>query len=236
MYKNEDLDWLPDTESRPGTYDPAPQLSAAWFSNRIGLLTASKLNNMLDFKKDGTSGAKRLALIEEIVGERLTDKVADHYVTPAMQWGRANEDGAAQRYEEITGRTAKRCGFFAHPTIEYLGASPDRIVGKNGLLETKCPTTATHINWLEMTECPDDYKPQMILQLECTGRQWCDFATFDPRVPERLQMAIWRYEPTDEERHYIIEECKRFLALVDERFEQIIDMESRIADMNRSWK
>lgn len=208
-------------QSQPGTYDPAPQGSGMWFENRLGKVTASRLNDMLDFRKDGKPGAKRLALLGELVDERMTGRLTQKFVSPAMQWGIDHEPIAARRYCEVTGNSAESCGFFDHPTINLCGASPDRLIGVDGLAEIKCPTTATYRGWAPMKECPDDYKPQMILQLECTGRQWCDFVAFDPRMPEGKQMRIWRYEPSDDERYYVMDEIEKFLAAVDLAFDEL---------------
>lgn len=213
-----------DTETI-GTYDPAPQGSGWWFENRLGKVTASRLNDMLDFRKDGKPGAKRLALLGELVDERMTGQVTQRYVTPAMQWGIDHEEAAVRRYAEITGYKPGECGFFDHPEVEHCGASPDRLIAPDGLAEFKCPTTATFRAWAPMKECPDDYKPQMILQLECTGRQWCDFVAFDPRMPAGKQMRIWTYAPSDDERQYVMDEIRKFLVAVDLAFDELAAVE-----------
>lgn len=213
-----------DTETI-GTYDPAPQGSGWWFENRLGKMTASRLNDMLDVRQDGKPGSKRLALLGELVDERMTGQITQRYVTPAMQWGIDHEAPAVARYAEVTGNDPRECGFFDHPEIENCGASPDRLIDADGLLEVKCPTTATFRVWAPQRDCPHDYRPQMILQLECTGRQWCDFAAFDPRMPPGKQMRIWRYVPSDDERHYVMTEIRKFLAAVDLAFDELASVE-----------
>jgi hypothetical protein len=91
-------------------------------------------------------------------------------------------------------------GFVKDPEIKYLGASPDGLVGNDGLIEIKCPETTTHLSRILADEVPEDIKPQMLLQLIVTRRKWCDFVDYDPRCPQGLQLFIKRFEPTVEER------------------------------------
>lgn len=204
-----------------GTYLDVPQGSAVWFENRIGKLTASAMPRAMDRLKSGPPSKDCRDLMWEIVAERLTNIPSPHYVTPAMQWGKDHEDVAKRRYTEITGREVRPGGLFDHPSIDLLAASPDGLIGDDGLIETKCPTTRTHLQWLQMPECPPDYHWQMLVQLACSGRRWVDFMTFDPRMPVKLQHRIWRFEPTAERIEEAEAAAREFLAGVDAMFDKI---------------
>ena len=193
-----------------------------WLSIRTGALTASRMADAMDTRKDGKPGAKRIALMKIILAERMTGDAWSGFVNDAMRWGIDTEPAARSAYELQTGNFVTLMGFVPHPTIEYAGASPDGAVGSDGLIEIKCPSTTTHIEYLEQEEAPAQYRPQMTLQLLSTGRQWCDFVSFDPRIikPTR-QLLIRRFEPDQEYRDMIEQTVKDFLAEVEARFEAI---------------
>lgn len=128
----------------------------------------------------------------ELVCERLTGSVGASFSSPAMEWGTSQEPNARAAYEAAGGVLVEEVGFVPHPTIKDAGASPDGLVGKDGLLEIKCPNTATHIETLLTNKVPDRYITQMQWQMACTGRDWCDFVSYDPRLPERMRLFISR--------------------------------------------
>lgn len=199
----------------------AEQGSGAWLRERIGHLTASRMAAAMSFRKDGKEGADRAALKIAILSERLADVATEHYVTPAMQWGLEQELFAKAAYEELSGNLIRPAGFIHHPAIEFFGASPDGLIDADGLIETKCPTTQTHVAWLFGGVVPSEHKPQMLAQLACTRRAWCDFVSFDPRLPPKKQLFVRRFEPKPEE----IAECEaaaiKFLQEVESMFEQV---------------
>jgi putative phage-type endonuclease len=197
------------------------QDSSAWIKARIGHLTASRMRDVLDFTKAGKPSAARTKYLMELVAERLTDSAVDHYVTPDMQHGLDFEDEAAEAYCEVSGNDITRSGFMLHPAIEFCGASPDRFVNHDGLLEIKCPRTTTHISWMLAGVVPEEHQPQMTLQLAVSGRQWCDFVSFDPRVPPRQRVFIRRFTPSQEAIAHIEEAARGFLKEVDELFERV---------------
>lgn len=201
-YANNAFDETPTT---------APQGSGVWFQNRLGKLTASKMIRALDKKKDGSDGAKRQALLWEIVAERLTGVPSPHFVNDAMRWGSEYEAAAKERYTVLTQRAVHDCGLFDHPEVDMLAASPDGLVDPDGLIETKCPTTVTHLQWLLQPECPPDYHPQMLIQLACTGRKWADFVSFDPRLPPAQQIKVWRFAPSQKQIQAMVDEAVEFL-------------------------
>lgn len=137
--------------------------------------------------------AERRHYREELIVEILTGITADQYVTREMQWGIDQEIFARAAYEMAREVMVGTAGFFLHPNIARFGASPDGLVGEDGLVQIKCPTTATHLNWILDGRLPDEHVPQMLAELSCTGRKWNDFVSFDPRLPKHLQLFIRRF-------------------------------------------
>lgn len=181
-----------------------------WQAARRGLLTASRIKDILPGKR-GAYPATREKLLFDLLAERATGIAVEHYVTPAMQWGTDNQAGAISSYEVQRGVLVGPEAFVLHPNIDWTGATPDGFVSHDALIEVKCPLSATHLRWRRMEEAPEEHHPQMIWQLECTGRQWVDFVSFDPRQPEHLQMFVRRFEPTDQQRAEIRDEVIKFL-------------------------
>jgi hypothetical protein len=139
----------------------------------------------------------------------------------AMQWGIDQEPLALEAYVMATGNKVIEVGFLDHPTIHMFGASPDGLVGEDGCLEIKCPTTATHIETLLMDEIPEKHHYQMLGQIACSRRKWCDFMSFDPRLPDDMQRFIKRYEPDEKEIKHVENEVETFLHEVAATVEQL---------------
>lgn len=196
------------------------QRTSEWYQDRCGCLTASRAAPVMrGLKKDGTHYQDYQDLCYEIVNERLTRTVAPHPTTAAMQHGIDMEPVAREAYENKTGEIVDLVGFVKHPTLEWFGASPDGLVGEDGLVEIKCLETCHHIDVVAGGEVPDKYKPQLIVQLLVTGRKWVDMCFFDDRLPpewEAARCVVFRYEPTDEEKQEALEKCKEFLTWVDQ--------------------
>jgi len=173
------------------------QRTEEWFAQRLGKVTASRVADVIAKTKTGAS-ASRDNYATQLILERLTNKQAEFYSNAAMQWGTETEPMARQAYELKRGVFVDEVGFIDHPTIEMSGASPDGLVGKNGLVEIKCPESKTHMEYLLSGKAPAKYIPQMMWQMACTGREWCDFVSFDPRFPENLQILVVKveYDPT----------------------------------------
>jgi len=169
------------------------QRSEEWFAARCGKVTASRVADIIAKTKTGYS-ASRENYLAQLVCERMTQKPAESYSNAAMQWGTDQEPFARAAYEAAKNVLVQEVGFVVHPNIVGAGASPDGLVGEFGLVEIKCPNTATHIQTLLDQKVPDKYNIQMQWQMACTGRQWCDFASFDPRMEEGLQLFIKRVE------------------------------------------
>jgi putative phage-type endonuclease len=183
-----------------------------WHAARRGLLTASRMADAIAVLKTGKPSESRRKLMFELLAERMTGNAVDHYVTPAMQWGLDNQADAIAAYEAETGELVGPEVFVLHPSIDWLGATPDGLVGSDGLLEIKCPTTPKHLAWVMAGEVPEEHKPQMLCQLACTRRQWVDFVAFDPRVKGPARLFIRRFEPPASEIERIEEGAREFLA------------------------
>lgn len=201
-------------------FDDRQGLTAEQISARLGKLTASRMGDAMSFLKNGKESADRRNYKIQLVGERMTDVIADHYVTPAMEWGIVNEPAAKLAYARLYPLARiSPAGFVDHPSIQYCGATPDSFVDHDGLLECKCPTTKTFLEWKLCGDVPDIHRPQMALQILCTGRQWCDFIAYDPRMPEKHQAFIRRFTPTHEYLREVEDAAIQFLKEVDELFE-----------------
>lgn len=197
---------------------------AAFLAAREGKLTASNMAAAMSFLKNGKPSSERTSLQKAILAERLTGIAVPHYVSPEMKWGTENEPHAKSAYEVETGELIVPCATIDHPTIEFLAATPDGLVGRDGLIETKCPKTETHITWMLAGVVPEQHKPQMLLQIACTGRNWVDFVSFDPRVREASrQLFIRRFEPTREQVEEVEAAARVFLDEVQAMFEQLTE-------------
>lgn len=173
------------------------QRTEEWFTQRLGKVTASRVGDVIAKTKTGPS-ASRDNYATQLVLERLTNKQGEFFTNAAMQWGTDTEPMARQAYELKRGVFVDEVGFIDHPTIDKSGASPDGFVDKTGLVEIKCPESKTHMEYLMSGKPPAKYIPQMMWQMACTGREWCDFVSFDPRFPENLQILVVKveYDPT----------------------------------------
>ena len=196
---------------------------AVWLAERAGKLTASRMRDALDFKKDGTPSQKRSDYMRDLLAERLTGMTTRNFVSPAMEWGIQQEDAAKVMYETTTGIPLRESRFYEHKTIENFGATPDGEIDHDGLIETKCPTTGTFIGWVMAGVVPPEYKPQMIAQLLCTGRRYVTFVAFDPRLKEvKRQLFVREFVPTEEELWNTTIGAQQFLDELDAMFDAFV--------------
>ncbi|MBQ9619749.1 MAG: YqaJ viral recombinase family protein [Neisseriaceae bacterium] len=168
------------------------QRTAEWHKARCGKVTASRINAVMNILKNGDSGAERRKYIGQLICERLTGEPTPHFENEAMRHGTETEPQARNAYVLKTAHLVDEVGFIEHPSIPNAGASPDGLIGEDGLIEIKCPETYTHIETLKTGEIKQDYIYQMQWQMACTGRKWCDFVSYDNRLPEKMQMFIKR--------------------------------------------
>lgn len=195
------------------------QGSPEWFKQRYGNASASRIKDVIAKTKSGYS-ASRENYLTELVLERF-GVFAEPYTSKAMEWGNEQEPFARAKHEIEHGLIVEECGYILHPTIEKSGASPDGLIGLDGVLEIKCPDTKTHFEYLLAGKPPTQYIPQMAWQIICTGRKWADFVSYDPRAPKGLDYFHVRYIPEPEYMEMLETEVKTFLKEVDERFNEL---------------
>lgn len=169
------------------------QTDPGWAAARVGCISASRMGDMLAKIKTGW-GASRANYAAQLVAERLTGAPSENFVNGAMQWGLDKEPEARAAYEFRIDKRTGPAAWIAHPSLEWAGASPDGFVEDDGLVEFKCPNTATHIETLLGTGIPEKYRLQMQWQMACAGRQWCDFVSYDPRLPEQMRFYQRRFD------------------------------------------
>lgn len=191
-----------------------------WFAARLGNVTASRVADVIAKTKSGYA-ASRENYMAQLICERMTNTVAESFSSPAMQWGTETEPLARAAYESIADVLVDEVGYVQHPRIERAGASPDGLVGLFGLLEIKCPNTATHIDTLISEQVPTKHIAQIQWQMSCTGRTWADFVSFDPRLPSGLQMFVKRVEFDTEYAATLEIEVVKFLAELDTKISKL---------------
>ena len=196
------------------------QGSPEWHAQRCGKVTASRIADLLARTKTGW-GASRTNYAAQLVAERLTGCVAEGFSNAAMEWGVATEAEARGAYEFYTDCIVQPVGFINHPTINMSGASPDGFVGTEGLLEIKCPNTATHIDTLLSQSIPVRYQAQMTWQIACARRKWCDFVSYDPRMPEEMRLFVSRFTCRDDQIETMSTKVVEFLEEIDAKVSQL---------------
>lgn len=196
------------------------QGDADWIATRVGKVTASRLADVMATIKSGEA-ASRANYRAELIAERLTGNPSESFTSPAMERGTDLEPFARAAYEARAAVMVDQVGFIDHPSIAWSGASPDGLVGDSGLTEIKCPNTSMHISYLTAGVVPSKYQPQMLWQMACTGREWCDFVSYDPRLPGNLSLFVVRFERDDERIAKMETEVRRFLEEVEESVERL---------------
>lgn len=202
------------------------QQSAEWRAARLGKVTASRVSDVMAKGRNGEPSRTRASYMAELICERLTGEPYDSYQSADMERGSLVEGRAKSTYELLTGLPMTDGGFDAHPVIADFGASPDMLVGSDGLAEFKCPKSSTHIDSLLGDKIDRAYVLQMQAQMACTGRKWCDFVSFDPRMPLDMQMIITRVGRDDVMIAEMEKEVSTFLS----------DMTAKIEALNSKFK
>lgn len=194
--------------------EPGAQRTPDWLRDRIGHCTASMFHAVLDYTKAGKEGAKRRNYRVRLIVERLLNEATDNYVTWQMQWGVDNEDQARMAYEARTGAFVEQVGFLRHASLGWCGASPDGLIDEDGCIEAKCPAEpGVHVQTI-LNGMPEEHMAQCQGVMWVANRKYCDFISYDPRMPENLRIYVQRIERDDE---YIVNldiEVRRFLAEV----------------------
>jgi len=198
------------TEDRIAVEQGTPE----WHQMRLGKVTASRVADILARTKTGPSASRQNYLIE-LALQRTTGIIQESYTNAAMEWGTQTEPQARVSYEVNTNNFVDQVAFIDHPSIAWFGCSPDGLVSDRGLVEIKCRNSAGHWETIKLNEIPKKYWIQMQAQLTCTGREWNDYVSFDPRMPERSQLYIKRVFRDEEFIKEMEFEVKNFLAEVE---------------------
>lgn len=194
-----------------------------WFAARLGKATASKIGDILSKGKDGESITRRNYRMM-LVCERLTGLKAEGYTSTHMERGTALEPLARASYEVFKNVMVDEVGFIPHPVIEMSGASPDGLVGYEGLIEIKCPTAGNHIETILSGKAPTKYISQMQWQMACTSRAWCDFVSYCPEVGDNIELFIVRVVRDDEYIAVAEKAVVAFLKEVSETYNQLKEL------------
>lgn len=197
-----------------------------WKQLRLGKVTASRVKDVMARIKTGEAAVRR-NYRAQLVAERLSGQPDDGFSNAAMQRGTEQEPFARAAYEMLTGNLVEQVAFIDHPEIEMAGASPDGLIGSDGLVEIKNPNTSTHIGYALDGRPPAEYRDQMLWQMECCGRDWCDFVSFDSRMPEHMQLFVVRYHRDQERIDIIKDEVIKFLYEVEVEVQKLNDVFKR---------
>lgn len=201
----------------------------AWLQARVGKVTASRVADVVAKTKSGW-GASRANYMAELIAERLTGTPATSFTSPAMQWGTENEPLARANYEFRFDCKVTQVGFIEHPSIAMFGSSPDGHISDDGSLEIKCPNTATHLEMLLGEPISAKYITQMQSQMSCTGRKWCDFVSFDPRLPESMRMFVQRVNRDSAMILQLEKNVTEFLAELDQKIRALTEQYGQKAE------
>lgn len=187
------------------------QDSVHWRTERVGKVTGSRVADIVARTRTGYS-ASRATYLGQLVAERLTGVSGDGtYISAAMQWGIDQEARARAAYAFFSDQDVQLAPFIDHAAIAMAGASPDGLVGADGLVEFKCPNTSTHLETVLTGTIPVRYEIQMLWQMACTGRRWCDFVSYDPRLPQEYSVFVQRLHRNDARIAELEDEVRTFL-------------------------
>lgn len=196
-----------------------------WHTAKLGRVGASRVSDIIAKTKSGPSASRENYAVE-LALERITGEYdEDHFTSTAIEWGIEKEAEARLMYEMASGNMVDECGYFTHPTIDNSGASPDGLVGSDGLLEIKSPNSKQHLSYMRLDTVPPKYRAQVQWQLAVTRRKWCDFVSYDPRFPVGLQLHIARVLPD-----------KEYIAMLEEEVTEFLKYVSGIVDKIRGMK
>jgi len=203
------------------------QRSPEWFAARLGKVTASRVADVIAKTKKGYS-TSRENYMAQLICERMTNTQAESFTNAAMEWGTANEGFARAAYEAAKDVLVDEVGLIDHPYVQRSGASPDGLVGDDGVLEIKCPNTATHFDTLLKGEMPSKYIPQVQWQMACTSRKWCDFVSFDPRVDDGLKLFVVRIQRDSDYIKMLEDEVMKFLRELEIKLNKLNDLKGKL--------
>lgn len=193
-----------------------------WLAARAGHVTASRFKDVLAKLKSGSGeAATRRAYRLQLVTERLTGQPCETFKNAAMEWGTATEPFARAAYETAKALMVDEVGFLPHPTMQWVGASPDGLIGDDGGCEIKCPAASTvHVETLA-GGMPSEHRAQVQGTLWVTGRQWWDYISYDPRLPPKLQLYVERVKRDEDYITKLADEVAAFLIEVEKMRQQV---------------
>lgn len=209
-------------KKKPSNYVDCIQGSHEWFQARCGCVTGSRVGEVIKTLKRGGYSKLREDYKMEKLTEILTGSAVDHFVTPEMAYGLENEPLARTAYELERSVEVELVGHYHHPRIKQSGASPDGLVGDDGLLSIKVPKTSTHLEYVLSKTVPEDYLAQCMWEMACTGRKWCDFLSYDPRLPQEIGLYIVRVHRDEKIIAAMEREVELFLAEVNALVVQLV--------------
>jgi putative phage-type endonuclease len=192
-----------------------------WHALRCGKVTASRVDAVVAKGRNGAPSATRATYMGELIAERLSGYQGEGFSSKAMEFGKQTEEEARSAYSFYSGNDLVQVAFVDHPTIKMAGASPDALSGADGLLEAKCSNTSTHIKMLMGGPIDGGYRLQMQWQMACTGKQWCDFISFDPRLPEHMRLVVRRVERCGTTIVELEAEVRKFLTELNETIDEL---------------
>lgn len=219
------------TKELPANFLRVEQGTPEWLIARCGCVTASRIEDVVKKLKNGNDSEARRTYKLELLTEIITGRATEHFVTQAMEFGLENEPLARTAYEITKGIDVEKVGFVLHPKIKRSGASPDALVGEDGLVEFKVPTTTTHLQYLIDGTVPPKYVPQMMWQMACTGRQWCDFVSYDPRLPEDFGLFVARLPRDEKVIAEMEQEVERFISELNGMCDVLLKHTSQLPPM-----
>lgn len=196
------------------------QRTAEWYAERLGKVGCSRLADVLATTKTGESATRR-NYMAELICERLTGQRADSFTSADMQWGIDTEPLAKQAYTLKTWEAITEHGGQEHLTIPGFRGSPDGLIGLDGGIEIKCPKTATHLDTLLNGTIKRDYLLQMAGYVSIFGRDWWDFVSYDPRLPDNLALYVKRFYRADLPVDEVENGVKKFLEELDEKIKAL---------------
>lgn len=214
----------------PPNYVECNQHDPSWWEARIGHCTASRIGDAIWTLKNGASSAAREKYKMELLTELITGRPTEHYVSPAMDFGVENEPLARSVYEMRYGLEVERVGFFRNPRIPRSGASPDGLVGDDGLVEIKVPNVTTHLEYWLAEVPPPEYVPQMTWQLACTGRKYCDFVSFRPDLPDDFNLFVVRLDRDEEAIKTMEKQVAQFISELNALAEKLLKGKDYLTD------
>lgn len=212
------------------------QRSDEWFAARAGRITASRMNDVMverergEFKSGPRKGQKKpqpkaiTDYAHQLAAERLTLRPRKQVKAAALAWGQTVEPAAVAAYQAETGVIVTPAEFILHPKYDFIGASPDFLVGDDGGGEIKSPESSeVHLETL-LTGLPPEHIEQIQGGLWVTGRKWWDFVSFHPDFPESHRIYIQRVPRDDEYIERLESACLQMEA----------DVQAILAQLNRS--